>query len=202
MILPLPTPPAPKEDAVRFIDLSNYPDFFSDMSKGFPISRSLSKGEQFLSFEQTLQVHDVGSFEASFVPALADFKRLDQRFQLHDNVWSQLPQYKNYSFVVFKLKSSTKTVHPIAFEFPRRKSAELFFPTVHVHHGKVEGQAEFDHVLFCQSEHQFSDWVSSMPVHRFMRISETQGIIDSDLKIQMYPVTGLRKNEDIILRES
>jgi len=202
MILPLPVPPSPADDAVSFIDLSNYPDFFDDMAKGFPVTRSLSKGELSLDIGETLKVHDVGSFEASFVPTIADFIRLDKRFQLPDSIWSQLPHYKDYSFAVFRLKSGAKTIHPMAFEFPRRNSGELFFPTVHVHHGKVEERAEFDHALFCQSERQFSNWVSSMPVERFMKISETKGIIDSNMRIQMQPIIGLRKNEDIVLQES
>jgi hypothetical protein len=36
MVLPLPVPPAPPEDAVRFISLQDYPDFFLDMENGYP----------------------------------------------------------------------------------------------------------------------------------------------------------------------
>lgn len=36
MILPLPVPPGSTEDAARFIDLSRYDAFFSDLSRGFP----------------------------------------------------------------------------------------------------------------------------------------------------------------------
>jgi len=35
IVLPLPVPPGGPEDAVRFIDLSNYPDFFAAMEAGF-----------------------------------------------------------------------------------------------------------------------------------------------------------------------
>ena len=38
MILPLPVPPGSSEDAVRFINLEGYPDFFQDMQTGFPAS--------------------------------------------------------------------------------------------------------------------------------------------------------------------
>src|SRR5215213_2908609 len=37
MILPIPTPKASKEDAVTFINLEKYPDFFDDMRSGFPV---------------------------------------------------------------------------------------------------------------------------------------------------------------------
>ena len=43
MILPIPVVQPAKEDVVKFIDLSGYQDFFSDLEKGFP-TRSYSKG--------------------------------------------------------------------------------------------------------------------------------------------------------------
>src|SRR5438132_11704040 len=36
MILPIPVPPNPKEDAVHFINLEKYPEFFDDLRTGFP----------------------------------------------------------------------------------------------------------------------------------------------------------------------
>src|SRR5437870_3756964 len=36
MILPLPTPKGSPEDALRFINLEKYADFFKDMAAGFP----------------------------------------------------------------------------------------------------------------------------------------------------------------------
>ena len=36
MVLPLPVKVGATEEAVSFIDLSGYPDFFADLLKGFP----------------------------------------------------------------------------------------------------------------------------------------------------------------------
>lgn len=36
-----------------------------------------------------LTVHDVGDFDASFVPELNDFARLDPRFLLDDDLWNR-----------------------------------------------------------------------------------------------------------------
>ncbi len=36
MILPIPVPSGSPDDAVKFIDLKGYPDFFKDMFAGFP----------------------------------------------------------------------------------------------------------------------------------------------------------------------
>lgn len=41
-----------------------------------------------------LVVHDVGSFDASFVPNVASFERLDERFRLSDSLGSQLPHHQ------------------------------------------------------------------------------------------------------------
>lgn len=36
MVLPLPVPPGSSESAVRFIGLSLYPKFFTDLDRAFP----------------------------------------------------------------------------------------------------------------------------------------------------------------------
>lgn len=145
MILPLPTPPHAPADALRFIDLSGYPKFFEDLRESFYEEAS------FGFLEERLTVQEVGNFEASFVPHQRDFARLDPRFRLAENVWAALPQYADYGFAVFKLKSGAKEVHPMAFEFPRRNPHAIYFPTVHVHDGTVQPQGDFDHRLFCQT---------------------------------------------------
>ncbi len=209
MILPLPTPSSPDENAVRFIDLSDYPHFFEDMAKGFPIILTRSKSSDEI-LKPTLQVHDVGSFEASFVPTLDDFDRLDSRFRLPEQIWHQLPTYQYYAFAVFKLKSGAKKMHPMAFEFPRRNADQLFFPTVHVHESKVESKAHFDHSLYCQAEWQQPTWrVSSsdaagtqvLAAKHFMNVDNAQGIVDPDAVIQAQRIYGFQTNRDVVLPE-
>lgn len=172
MVLPLPLPPDCDEDAVRFIDLSGYPRLFDDLERAFPVmmAESLAFGGMVpqATPSRTLVVHQVGSFEASFVPTRADFSRLDRRFRLPDEVWDALPQYADWGFAVFQLrgsamqrglwarllgrrpKASSHQIHPMAFEFPRRDPAVLFFPTVHVHDGSMHPEASFDHTLYAQ----------------------------------------------------
>lgn len=153
MVLPLPVPPGSSESAVRFIDLSLYPKFFTDLDRAFPrkftpsLSRSFSPPAS-----SRLAVHEVGSFEASFVPTRDDFSRVDPRFRLSDDVWRALPGYDDWGFAVFKLGPMSRLtgVHPMAFEFPQRDPDRLFFPTVHVHDGGVRPLAAFDHSLYCQ----------------------------------------------------
>lgn len=161
MILPLPKSLGTGEDAVRFIDLSGCPNLFADMERGFPKARSSSPHGRGTFGAPILRVHEVGNFEASWVPTLSDFSRLASRFRLPAPIWDRLPQYANYGFAVFKLKAGNKSLHPIALEFQTREPYRLFFPTVHVHDGSVEPEALFNHSLYCQSKHPGSSWRAS-----------------------------------------
>ncbi len=158
MVLALPTPGGAGDDAVRFINLESYPDFFTDMRNGFPATTQTTPSLE-LSFDlevvSTLPVHEVGEYEASFVPTVHDWQRLDERFRLSRNAWDTLPgKYQDFGFAVFQVKasSSTQHFHPMAFEFSRSTPDRLFFPTVHVHDGRYHQEALFDHVLYMQCD--------------------------------------------------
>ncbi|MAB88916.1 MAG: hypothetical protein CMJ90_05605, partial [Planctomycetes bacterium] len=133
MILPLPVPVGSGEKAVTFINLEEYNGFFADAHRGFPRPRSKSATDlrAVRPSEQQLEVVSVGSFEASFVPTVADFARLDKRFRLPDGTFEKLPGYRDWGFAVFKLKKGKKKIHPMALEMPTRWPKKLFFPTVH-----------------------------------------------------------------------
>ena len=165
MILPLPVSRPSGEDALRFIDLSGYPEFFEDMERVCEPEQ-----EEMFDLEDTslavaasapvLAVQEVGDFEASYVPAFGDFSRLDPRFRLPDEVWQTMPDYSDYAFAVFQLKLTLtrgdeevdNDIHPMAFEFPTRDSERLYFPTVHVHDGAYHDSAGFYHQFYCQRE--------------------------------------------------
>jgi len=209
MILPLPVPAGTAEDAVRFIDLKGYPDFFRDMKLGFPEPVSRSGGLRVetaptMKPSAPLKVVEVGDFEASFVPTVKDFGRLDARFRLPDQTWESLPAYNTYGFAVFKLKVNATTIHPMAFEFPRADATKLFFPTVHIHDGKVHDKAVFDHALYCQKREadrtSLPEWrESEMPAGRVMRTGQTQGIVDHRLHCYLRKIRGEQKNQDTLV---
>ena len=197
MILPLPKLWGAGEDAVIFIDLSTYPLFFEDMSRGFLLTRGTVAAP-------TLRVHEVGSFEASWVPTLSDFNQLDGRFKLPAEIWDQLPQYANYGFAVFKLKAGEKSLHPMAFEFQTCEPDRLFFPTVHVHNGSVKPKALFHHSLYCQSEDPGGRWRASATLGNksllardFIKIDKSMGLLLPDQVVFRRPVVGSHPNKDI-----
>lgn len=100
MVLPIPVVPGSAEDAVRFVNLESYKRFFADLDQLFPqhtdldLMRPLS--DEPVAAQAVLEVHDVGAFEASFVPTIPDFARLDPRFRLTDQVWGELGGYDDF----------------------------------------------------------------------------------------------------------
>jgi len=211
MILPLPVPAGSPEDALRFVSLEGYDEFFDDMKKAFPIplpqaAFAVDAFPASAPIRKMLVVQDVGDFEASFVPTLADFDRLDPRFKLSGDVWAQLPQYADWGFAVFKLKGESgkkKDVHPMAFEFPRRDPSTLFFPTVHVHDGEVHDEAVFDHVLYCQPDPvtaaTFAWQCSGGHIRHYMNVDECHGLIDPDAYCYRKEIKFSRPNRDQVL---
>lgn len=206
MILPIPTPRDAGEDAVEFIGLDKYPEFFKDMAKGFPApaKQGLGKGKFGAGGGfggEPLAVVDVGNFEASFVPKVADFSRLDERFRLPAGAWDKLPQYKAYGFAVFKLKEGNREIHPMAFQFPSA-ARKLFFPTVHIHDGEIHRTADFDHTLYCQMTagdasplHRFQE--SPQPAGMFLDKEKSAGLIEPDSHCYRSVIQGRRRNTDV-----
>jgi hypothetical protein len=203
MILPLPVAPGGQEDAVQFISLKGYPDFFGAMESGFPLPASTSDSKSVMMYPaaRSLVVRDVGSFRASYVPSVADFARLDAQFRLPAATWEKLPQYKTYGFAVFQLKPGARTIHPMAFSFPRARARDLFFPTVHIHDGKVHPVAEFDHLLYCQrnpgEKPSLRRWTESPSLAgSFVDPKRSGGIVDPDQHCYRLPLHGSLKNQD------
>jgi hypothetical protein len=200
MILPLPVPRRPREDAVRFIALDKYRDFFADLKKGFPepVSRGGWLGLGVApAASQSLRVVDVGDFVASFVPTVDDFDRLDERFRLPGGTFDALPGYRDFGFAVFQLKPGRARVHPMAFEFPRRDTGRLFFPTVHLHDGEVPVKARFDHALYCQGDAAPGWRESDGPASAFVNVKRAKGIVDGDARAYLREILGTFDNRDV-----
>jgi hypothetical protein len=209
MVLPLPVKLGTDEKGVSFIDLKAYPNFFEDLEKGFPpphtrgLAVPAAAGPS-TKAEKKLEVIQVGDFEASFVPTMKDFARLDERFRLPEGTWKKLPGYSDFGFAVFKLKHGALKVHPMAFSFPRRDTKSLFFPTVHIHDGQVHAKADFDHTLYCQPhENQhlaLENWrESSGHASSFVKIDKAKGLVEADQHCYRKQMIGNLLNRDTLL---
>ena len=195
MVLPVPVSPKSADDALSFVDLSGYASFFDDLERAFPpplMAASRSKGFGFGAPQSapTLVVHEVGDFEASFVPTRAEFARLDARFRLPEQLWASLHRYDDWGFAVFKLRpkrglfglsTKTQSVHPMAFVYPSREPDALYFPTVHVHSGALHNTAHFDHHLYAQARGVLASalgWAASKaPVEQFVDLARARGVL-------------------------
>lgn len=207
MILPLPVPTGSPEDSLRFINMENYSAFFLDMDRLFrlpvvktpPPFPSLAPA----AARPRLVVHSVGRFEASFVPSLRDFERLDSRFRIPVTTWEGLPQYRDWGFAVFKLKqipsTYSTTIHPMAFNFPLRDQRELFFPTIHIHDGQVHPIVSFDHELFLQFEefpsgadlpNYIPGRANPTPIEHFLRIAMERARLPVDQEMDLRRAAG------------
>lgn len=204
MVLPIPVIAGSGEEAVKFINLQDYPALFDDLNLGFPSLRVYG-GRAVAAVQppqQKLKVISVGSYEASFVPTIADFARLDERFRLPNDVWDKLPGYKKFGFAVFKLKAFHGPVHPMAFSFPSSMLQSLFFPTLHIHDGQIHEKEHFDHTLYAQgSGINGRGWEESPGIAgQFVKEGLTQGMIASSHHVYRKQIHGLETNGDILLR--
>jgi hypothetical protein len=142
-----------REDAVKFFDFSKYEGVRGSVGAVSVAAKSREAdpfGAAPAAAGYSLKVVSVGAYDASFVPTIADFSRLDARFRLPEGVWAKLPGYADFGFAVFKLKPGNAQVHPMAFSFPTALADTVFFPTLHIHDGEVHAKERFDHTLYLQ----------------------------------------------------
>jgi len=206
MVLPIPVKEGVNEGDVPFLNLSTYSDFFPKLDRGFPVQRSKTAigTDPFgaVAGAAPLQVQSVGSFEASFVPRVEDFLRLDERFRIAPEIWGKLPEFNDYGFVVFKLKAGNARVHPMAFAYPARDRSRITFPTVHIHDGTVHELADFDHALYCQSESSEvrMGWRESVALPGgYVNLDRLHGTVLRDQHVYKRQMRGEFVNADVVV---
>ena len=211
MILPVPVLKGSGEKALTFVDLGGYEGFFDDLSRCFPVPRGLGRdhgyGTGHTPPEGLLVVHQVGDYEASYVPSVAEFHRLDPRFRLPEAAWDTLPDYQDFGFAVFQLRPGRKRqkVHPMAYRYPAERPQELFFPTVHVHDGgHADPRAGFDHELYAQgtwpTPRPGSPWeVGRQLPGRVVDMKRSNGLVAPDVVLRRERLRGKYPNADIVV---
>ncbi len=205
MVLPVPVVPGSPDDAMRFVDFSGYPKVFDDLELGFPVPATTynrSPGALPSRPKPVLEVKQVGAYEASFVPSIVDFSRLDTRFRLPEDVWKKLPGYAGFGFAVFKLRAGAQEVHPMAFSFPTDRPGHVFFPTLHIHDGEVHDKEHFDHTLYLQGEGMKlnAKWRPSPGLAtKTVKCDLTHGFVRPEMHVYRRGITGQFTNGDIVI---
>ena len=152
MILPVPNP-----ESIELLNFSNYPAFFEDLANCFQkrIPRGISNTLGFGLVTETLPIYKVGSYQASIVPNLDEFDRLDfHTFKVDPNLYSFLDvHYRkgNFGFIVCSLMAGDHTYHPFAYTHGMHKSGRLFIPTMHYHPGHTHETGDWDHLIYSPS---------------------------------------------------
>src|SRR5205085_8001751 len=152
MILPVPHP-----EVVQLHDLSHYATIFDDCDKCFHHRRDMSKDLELDSFSlqsnETLEVHQCGSYEVSIVPTFHDFHRLNpEYFHLSPAVGEILGKYYSadqFGFLVCKLREGhSQKYHPLAYSHPIDPHTRMFVPTRHHHALIEETSSHYDHEIY------------------------------------------------------
>lgn len=222
MVLPLPTDPGAGEGAVDFVDLSGAPDLFDGLAALYPTRARGLAPQALRAPRQTLAVHRVGAFEASFVPRPEDFDRLDPRFRLAPSIVNALCARERFGFAVFQLRglapsaptpwwrrvfhaaraprpAPAQSFHPMALTFRSRDPGALFLPTVHVHDGTLPDVASFDHTLFAQGAIADAGWSpSASPPHDDL-VRRAKGVLAGAEGVWRRDMKGELPNRDVTL---
>ncbi|WP_444930786.1 hypothetical protein ACJJIF_03095 [Microbulbifer sp. SSSA002] len=201
MVLPIPVSNFTSGAPVEFIDLSSYSNIFDDIESLF-LQWPAVYLQDCLSADSPIEVHEVGAYEASFVPTPNDFRRLDSRFSLSDTFFEQAPEYSNYGFVVFKLKAGKAKVHPMAFWFRKDDDGQLFFPTKHMHKGIVNKNDTYHHTLYAQGNFENNQGLTSVnleeKVNNLNNIEKRSlGLVSNKENIHKKSIYGEHENKDI-----
>jgi hypothetical protein len=191
LTMPLPTPPGTTADAVKFTDLSGYPEFFVDMEKGFPYARDVTGANR------KMRAGTPNAYEGFFYPTLQDLSGLEEDLRIPDEVWSQLVEYNDFGFAVVKISPDVHPFYPLALQFPMRNPNLLYFPTLHIRNGQAPEEVNFDHDLFCQAR---AGWLRTYDIaSSFMDIDRANGVIDPGERVSRMTVQGMHPNSDILV---
>ena len=212
LMLPLPTPPDAAANAVRFINLSAYDDFFRDTRRGWP-DLTRDTGKQSLTDRIREKVRDwldldTTQIELAFFPNQSVLADRRDRWPLPEVVWSALTPYAKFGLVGLKLEAGANRLPPIAFEFPRGASTELFFPTAHNLPRRVAQNLK--HALYAQTATRSLAWRISISAEderplrarNFVKVDRARGLIDPDQPIMARRLSGPADNLDVRVPET
>ncbi len=161
MILPVPNP-----NTVKFHDLSNYKDFFSDCNKSFWKTGTFGKSSAKCSnsnINNTLEVYNVGSYKVSLAKSLEDLKNIDTSiFKLSSNCAKMLTkEYSNpiYGFIICKLAKGKEDYHPFGYSH-KMVDNTVFIPTKHYHEHNIFSNFfnSFNFSIFSWQGNLVDDW--------------------------------------------
>lgn len=203
MVLAVPNP-----ETVDFVDLSEYPEFFEDISKYFKRhevrTRSVyksygSNGSESFDCDEP-HVHEVGNFLASICKKISDLKKINSNTfgKIGDDALEFITsKYSNtgHGFVVCKLKKGNNNYHP--FAYTHKISSKLFVPTMH-YHGDEKKRTEQE--LKKRKEYNENGIKNELKSFEFFKKVNGTFFSDDEYKKKLNNILNKYKNDEIDLR--
>lgn len=152
IILPVPG----DGDDVDMVDMSGNEEFFDTLNANFrrPTMRgTFGGGDDYLGGD-FLAVQDVGAYQISIVPSVADLERINpDLFVMNDMTKNTIrAKYaKGYAFVVAVLKPGR--FQPLCYTHKALPNGKVFVPTRH-EHGESKGRPSWDHFVIVNRDIQ------------------------------------------------
>ena len=210
MILPVPNPLS-----VELLNFRHYKDIFEDCQKCFRhyddtrhlyATRSLACSASD-SHRPVLPVYTIGSYQASIVPSLDDFDRLNTNIlRVNPEVASLLRKTydSEFGFLVCQLKRGNHQYHPFAYTHSIHSNRLLFVPTLHYHLGEKGSSADWDHTIYSPMTDLFTNYgysyVNSSSVQWDLLPSEYQWARKGGVSFNRHVIKGYSKNKDLWLK--
>jgi hypothetical protein len=178
MVLAVPNP-----GSVRLLDMSGYSTIFDDcLAMTQRYSESYGSRGGTLSYDSApLAVHSVGDYDASIVPALADFARLDpasftmapEFLQFMDRTYAGTAM----GFIVCKLQRSSSLKPYAPFGYVHDVSDHVFVPTMHFHirEGGVQSAGSGDNMA--------DDWSHRVLLYNVGDVADCSALLEVAEKV-------------------
>ncbi|HUS36026.1 MAG TPA: hypothetical protein VM680_11810 [Verrucomicrobiae bacterium] len=201
MVLPLPVDQSKGENGVRFIDLQGYPNLFESLY--FTFSPPPKNAEYFMGMGgggRSLAVQKVGAYDASFVPTIADFLRLDERFRLPDETWKKLPAYKEWGLRCLSCGRPSSGTIRWRFRLIGRVMRRFFSDGSYSRReGARERGLRSRFVLPAGGERAGVERLDGIAraAAQFVDVQKAKGIVDGERHCYKYSIKGRRSNRDI-----
>lgn len=145
IILPVPG----ESDDIDLVDMSGNEEFFETLNANFRRStfgtRGVGEGD-YLGGD-FLEVQDVGAYQVSIVPSVADLERINPDLFVMNDVTKNTIRAnyaKGYAFVVAVLKPGR--FQPLCYTHKALPNGKVFVPTRH-EHGESKGRPSWDHSI-------------------------------------------------------
>jgi hypothetical protein len=90
----------------------------------------------------------------------------------------------------------------MAFRFPSALRTQIFFPTVHIHDGKVHAKEDFDHILYAQAGNNalIPKWrESEKAASAFVATARSKELVLPDTHVYRLAMGGNLDNTDVLV---